>query len=75
MPPPTMQSYARALELSPGRLYSRLQYGALQYQMGDMPAALASYRTALAAAPNHPAALLGCGEVLLAQVGGWAASH
>lgn len=88
-PHPRSQSYGRALDLAPGRLYCRLQAAALSYQMGDMPAALAQYRTALAAPPaaaaaavpggggvpapaDHPAALLGCGEVLLAQVGGGA---
>ncbi|KXZ49813.1 hypothetical protein GPECTOR_19g264 [Gonium pectorale] len=60
-------SYGRSLELAPGRLFSRLQAAALHYQMGEMPAALSYYRTALAAAPGHAAALLGCGEVLLAQ--------
>ncbi|EFJ47709.1 hypothetical protein VOLCADRAFT_91745 [Volvox carteri f. nagariensis] len=62
-----IQSYGRALELSPGRLFSRMQAAALHYQMGDMPAALSYYRKALAAAPGNAAGLLGCGEVLLAQ--------
>lgn len=61
------QSYGRALQLSPCRLFSRLQAAALCYQMGDMPAALSYYRTTLKAAPANAAALLGCGEVLLAQ--------
>ncbi|GFR41639.1 hypothetical protein Agub_g2370, partial [Astrephomene gubernaculifera] len=62
-----LKSFNRALELAPGRLFSRMQAAALHYQLGDMPSALSYYRTALAAAPSHPAALLGCGEVLLAQ--------
>ncbi|KAG2492147.1 hypothetical protein HYH03_009638 [Edaphochlamys debaryana] len=62
-----LKSFGRALELAPGRLFSRLQAAALSYQMGDMPGALTAYRTALGAAPGNAAALLGCGEVLLAQ--------
>jgi hypothetical protein len=38
-----LQSYGRALELEPGRLYCLVQQGALQYQMGAFTEAVATY--------------------------------
>lgn len=46
---------------------------ASRVQTGQLQEALAGYRAALALSPGHAAALLGAGEVLLAQARGGAA--
>ena len=38
-----LQSYARALELQPGRVYCLIQSGALKYQLGELEAAATMY--------------------------------
>ncbi|KAK9814136.1 hypothetical protein WJX72_001132 [[Myrmecia] bisecta] len=61
-----LKSYGRAVELQPARLYSLVQSGIINVALGAFPAAEAAYEAALGVSEDHPPALLGAGETLLA---------
>ena len=49
------QAYGRALELDPGRLYSRTQSGGIHLALGASAEALAAFQAALELDPSAPA--------------------
>ncbi len=60
------QAFERALELDPGRLYSRAQSGAIHLTLGAYADARVAFESALECAPGHPPAQCGAAVALLA---------
>jgi tetratricopeptide (TPR) repeat protein len=61
------QSYGRALELVPGRLGIRIQYGNMLKDCGRLDEAEAAYRAALARLPDHAEIHLQLGHIYKLQ--------
>lgn len=60
-----LQSFGRAVELDPNRLFALVQAGKLNAQTGDNDASLHCFNQALSIDANYPPALLGMAEALL----------
>ena len=60
------QAFERALELDPGRLYSRSQAGAIHMALGAYADAKTAFEAALGHAPKYPPAHCGAAAALLA---------